>query len=67
MKTYAGVELKALRSGVTPGEGPGTGSHDDYPHRAWAPNYTVGFGWKPGDFALDDYAGPQAYRKVIGG
>jgi alpha-ketoglutarate-dependent taurine dioxygenase len=45
---------------------------------ASSPNYTVGFGWKPGDFviwdnqatwhfAVDDYQGPRAYRKVIGG
>jgi len=45
---------------------------------ASSPNYSVGFGWKPGDFviwdnqatwhfAVDDYRGPRAYRKVIGG
>jgi alpha-ketoglutarate-dependent taurine dioxygenase len=45
---------------------------------ASSPNYTVGFGWKPGDFvrwdnlatwhyAVNDYDGPRAYRKVIGG
>jgi alpha-ketoglutarate-dependent taurine dioxygenase len=45
---------------------------------ASSPNYTVSFGWKPGDFviwdnqatwhfAVDDYDGPPAYRKVIGG
>jgi alpha-ketoglutarate-dependent taurine dioxygenase len=43
---------------------------------ASSPNYTVGFGWKPGDFvlwdnlatwhyAVNDYDGPRAYRKVI--
>jgi alpha-ketoglutarate-dependent taurine dioxygenase len=43
-----------------------------------SPNYTVGFGWKAGDFviwdnqstwhfAVNDYEGPRAYRKVIGG
>jgi alpha-ketoglutarate-dependent taurine dioxygenase len=45
---------------------------------ASSPNYTVSFGWKPGDFvlwdnqatwhyAVNDYNGPRAYRKVIGG
>ncbi|CAO5191702.1 Taurine dioxygenase [Frankia sp. AiPs1] len=45
---------------------------------ASSPNYTVSFGWKPGDFviwdnqatwhfAVNDYDGPRAYRKVIGG
>jgi alpha-ketoglutarate-dependent taurine dioxygenase len=45
---------------------------------ASSPNYTVGFGWNPGDFviwdnqatwhfAVNDYQGPRAYRKVIGG
>ena len=45
---------------------------------ASSPNYTVGFGWAPGDFviwdnratwhyAVNDYDGPRAYRKVIGG
>ena len=45
---------------------------------ASSPNYTIGFGWQPGDFviwdnqatwhfAVDDYQGPRAYRKVIGG
>jgi alpha-ketoglutarate-dependent taurine dioxygenase len=45
---------------------------------ASSPNYTVDFGWKPGDFvlwdnhatwhyAVDDYDGPRVYRKVIGG
>jgi len=45
---------------------------------AASPNYTVGFGWKPGDFviwdnlatwhyAVNDYDGPRAYRKVIAG
>jgi taurine dioxygenase len=43
---------------------------------ASSPNYTIGFGWKPGDFvlwdnlatwhyAVNDYDGPRAYRKVI--
>lgn len=43
---------------------------------ASSPNYTVGFGWEPGDFvlwdnlatwhyAVNDYDGPRAYRKVI--
>jgi alpha-ketoglutarate-dependent taurine dioxygenase len=43
---------------------------------ASSPNYIVGFGWKPGDFvlwdnlatwhyAVNDYDGPRAYRKVI--
>jgi taurine dioxygenase len=43
---------------------------------ASSPNYSVGFGWKPGDFviwdnlatlhyAVNDYDGPRAYRKVI--
>ena len=45
---------------------------------ASSPNYTIGFGWKPGDFviwdnqaawhfAVNDYDGPRVYRKVIGG
>ena len=45
---------------------------------AASPNYSVGFGWKPGDFviwdnlaawhyAVNDYDGPRVYRKVIGG
>ncbi len=45
---------------------------------ASSPNYSVSFGWKPGDFviwdnlatwhyAVNDYDGPRAYRKVIGG
>jgi alpha-ketoglutarate-dependent taurine dioxygenase len=45
---------------------------------ASSPNYTVSFGWKPGDFvlwdnqatwhyAVNDYDGPRVYRKVIGG
>jgi Taurine catabolism dioxygenase TauD, TfdA family len=45
-------------------------------HASWR-NYTVGFGWKPGGFviwdnrapwhfAVNDYDGPRAYRKVIG-
>jgi taurine dioxygenase len=45
---------------------------------ASSPNYTVSFGWKPGDFvlwdnlatwhyAVNDYAGPRVYRKVIAG
>jgi alpha-ketoglutarate-dependent taurine dioxygenase len=45
---------------------------------ASSPNYTVGFGWNPGDFviwdnqatwhfAVNDYQGPRAYRKVVGG
>ncbi len=45
---------------------------------ASSPNYTVSFGWKPGDFvlwdnlatwhyAVNDYNGPRAYRKVIAG
>ncbi len=45
---------------------------------ASSPNYTIGFGWKPGDFviwdnqatwhfAVNDYRGPRAYRKAIGG
>ncbi len=45
---------------------------------AASPNFTVGFGWKPGDFviwdnqaawhfAVNDYDGPRSYRKVIGG
>jgi taurine dioxygenase len=45
---------------------------------AASPNYTVNFGWRPGDFviwdnqatwhyAVNDYDGPRAYRKVIGG
>lgn len=45
---------------------------------ASSPNYTVSFGWKPGDFvlwdnlatwhyAVNDYDGPRQYRKVIGG
>ena len=43
---------------------------------ASSPDYTVGFGWRPGDFviwdnvatwhyAVNDYDGPRAYRKVI--
>jgi len=45
---------------------------------ASSPNYTVNFGWRPGDFvlwdnqatwhyAVNDYDGPRVYRKVIGG
>ena len=45
---------------------------------ASSPNYTVSFGWKPGGFAVwdnqatwhyavNDYDGPRAYRKVIAG
>ena len=45
---------------------------------ASSPNYTVSFGWRPGDFvlwdnlatwhyAVNDYDGPRVYRKVIGG
>jgi alpha-ketoglutarate-dependent taurine dioxygenase len=45
---------------------------------ASSPNYSVGFGWTPGDFviwdnqatwhfAVNDYDGPRVYRKVIGG
>ncbi len=45
---------------------------------ASSPNYTVSFGWKPGDFvlwdnqatwhyAVNDYDGRRVYRKVIGG
>jgi alpha-ketoglutarate-dependent taurine dioxygenase len=45
---------------------------------ASSPNYSVSFGWKPGDFviwdnlatwhyAVNDYDGPRAYRKVIAG
>jgi alpha-ketoglutarate-dependent taurine dioxygenase len=45
---------------------------------ASSPNYTVSFGWKPGDFvlwdnlatwhyAVNDYEGPRVYRKVIAG
>ena len=45
---------------------------------ASSPNYAVDFGWKTGDFviwdnqatwhfAVNDYDGPRAYRKVIGG
>jgi alpha-ketoglutarate-dependent taurine dioxygenase len=45
---------------------------------ASSPNYTVSFGWQPGDFvlwdnlatwhyAVNDYDGPRAYRKVIAG
>jgi alpha-ketoglutarate-dependent taurine dioxygenase len=45
---------------------------------ASSPNYSVSFGWQPGDFviwdnlatwhfAVNDYDGPRAYRKVIGG
>jgi len=45
---------------------------------ASSPNFTVGFGWHPGDFviwdnqatwhyAVNDYDGPRVYRKVIGG
>lgn len=45
---------------------------------ASSPNYAVEFGWRKGDFviwdnqatwhfAVNDYAGPRAYRKVIGG
>jgi alpha-ketoglutarate-dependent taurine dioxygenase len=45
---------------------------------ASSPNYTVSFGWRPGDFvlwdnqatwhyAVNDYQGPRGYRKVIAG
>lgn len=45
---------------------------------ASSPNFTVGFGWRPGDFVIwdnqatwhytvNDYDGPRVYRKVIGG
>jgi len=47
-------------------------------NHASSPNYSVSFGWRPGDFviwdnlatwhyAVNDYVGPRAYRKVIGG
>ena len=46
--------------------------------RAASPNYSVNFGWRPGDFvlwdnqatwhyAVNDYEGPRVYRKVIAG
>jgi len=45
---------------------------------AGSPNFSVSFGWQPGDFviwdnqatwhyAINDYDGPRVYRKVIGG
>jgi alpha-ketoglutarate-dependent taurine dioxygenase len=71
------LSSSALRlTGIAPAEGaallPFLLNH------ASSPNYTVGFGWKPGDFviwdnlatwhyAVNDYNGPRAYRKVIGG
>lgn len=71
------VSSSALRlTGIEPAEGaallPFLLSH------ASSPNYSVSFGWKPGDFviwdnlatwhyAVNDYDGPRAYRKVIGG
>jgi len=71
------LSSSALRlTGIAPAEGaallPFLLAH------AASPNYTVGFGWKPGDFviwdnratwhyAVNDYVGPRAYRKVIGG
>ncbi|EIV92675.1 TauD/TfdA family dioxygenase [Frankia sp. QA3] len=71
------LSSSALRlTGVSPAEGeallPFLLAH------ASSPNYTVGFGWKPGDFviwdnqatwhyAVNDYDGPRVYRKVIGG
>jgi alpha-ketoglutarate-dependent taurine dioxygenase len=47
-------------------------------NHASSPDYTVSFGWKPGDFvlwdnlatwhyAVNDYDGPRVYRKVIAG
>jgi taurine dioxygenase len=47
-------------------------------HHASSPNYSVAFGWRPGDFAIwdnlatwhyavNDYDGPRVYRKVIAG
>jgi alpha-ketoglutarate-dependent taurine dioxygenase len=69
------ISTGALRlSGLEPAEGeailPFLLAH------ASSPNYTVGFGWKPGDlvlwdnlatwhYAVNDYDGPRAYRKVI--
>ncbi|MET0459867.1 MAG: TauD/TfdA family dioxygenase [Ilumatobacteraceae bacterium] len=71
------ISSSALRlTGVTPAESaallPFLLAH------ASSPDYTVGFGWTPGDFviwdnratwhyAVNDYDGPRAYRKVIGG
>jgi alpha-ketoglutarate-dependent taurine dioxygenase len=71
------ISSSALRlSGVTDGESkvllPFLLAH------ASSPNYTVDFGWKPGDFviwdnqatwhyAVNDYDGPRVYRKVIAG
>lgn len=71
------ISAGALRlTGIEPSEGaallPFLLTH------ASSPNYSVSFGWRPGDFviwdnlatwhyAVNDYDGPRAYRKVIGG
>jgi alpha-ketoglutarate-dependent taurine dioxygenase len=71
------LSTSALRlTGINPAEGdallPFLLAH------ASSPNYSVSFGWKPGDFvlwdnqatwhyAVNDYDGPRAYRKVIAG
>lgn len=71
------ISSSALRlTGIAPAEGaailPFLLAH------ASSPNYSVSFGWRPGDFviwdnlatwhyAVDDYDGPRVYRKVIGG
>jgi taurine dioxygenase len=71
------ISAGALRlTGIEPAEGaailPFLLSH------ASSPNYSVSFGWQPGDFviwdnlatwhfAVNDYDGPRVYRKVIGG
>ncbi len=62
-------------TGVTPGEGQAILSY--LLQHASSPNYTIRFGWNPGDFvlwdnlatwhyAIDDYGdGPRSYRKVL--
>ena len=71
------ISSSALRlTGIAPSEGaallPFLLAH------ASSPNFSVSFGWQPGDFviwdnlatwhyAVNDYDGPRVYRKVIGG
>jgi alpha-ketoglutarate-dependent taurine dioxygenase len=69
------ISSSALRlTGV--GEGEGKALLPFLLSHASSPNYAVGFGWQPGDFvlwdnlatwhyAVNDYDGPRAYRKVI--
>jgi taurine dioxygenase len=71
------ISSSALRlTGVSPQEGKVLLDH--LLRHASSPDYTIRFGWRPGDFvlwdnqatwhyAVDDYGdGPRVYRKVIG-